>query len=358
VVVLADRWRPELLLADERRPTYERLLAEGWQRFFEPPSPTCVHCGGTRLRTLFTTGDHFQQKPGRFTLQRCGDCGVVFQNPRLTPEGLAFYYRDYYDGLGADMVEFAFSSYGSVYRKRAEMMNAISPPRRWLDVGCGQGHFCCAARDHLPGVELHGLDWGASVEEAARRGWIDRAYRGSLPEFAGTLDERYDVVSMFHYLEHVLDPRAELEGARKLLVPGGHVIIEVPEPDSLIGRALGRFWVNWLQPQHLRFLSIRHLDQLLRAQGFTPVAWHRAEAHMPIDLSWAMILVLQRLGPLTDQPWKPRSSELARFRRRLVWTLGAPLVLAAGACDRLIAALARPLRSWNLYRVVARVAEN
>ena len=33
-----------------------------------------------------------------FTLEQCGDCGHVFQNPRLTPEGLEFYYRDFYDG--------------------------------------------------------------------------------------------------------------------------------------------------------------------------------------------------------------------------------------------------------------------
>ena len=353
--LLADRWRPEDRTVAEARPIYQQLLEGGWQKFFDPPVTACVHCGATELKTMFSTGDHFQQKPGRFTLVRCRDCGVVFQNPRLNALGLAFYYRDYYDGLGADITEYAFSNYGPVYRDRARMMMELTNPRRWLDVGCGHGHFCCATRDTLPGTEMHGLDWGASVEDAKRRGWIDHAHRGSLPEVAATLGRSYDVVSMFHYMEHVLEPAREIAAAREVLEPGGYLIIEVPEPDSLIGRALGRLWVNWLQPQHLRFLSIRHLDALLRAQGFTPVKWHRQEAHMPIDLSWAVILLLQRLGPLTDQPWNPPSSSAARFRRQLVWTLGAPVVIIAGLLDRILGAFANPLRSWNLYRVVARL---
>jgi SAM-dependent methyltransferase len=355
IALVCDRWAPARAEVDELRPIYARLLAGGWQKFFEPPVTACVHCGAGKLKKLFTTGDHFQQKPGRFTIVRCRSCGVVFQNPRLNREGLAFYYRDYYDGMGADITELAFSNYGPVYVNRANMMKALTRPQRWLDVGCGHGHFCRAARDALPGTELHGLDWGTSVDDAQRRGWIDRAHRGSLPDLASALRRRYDVVSMFHYLEHVIDPAAEIAAAREVLEPGGYLVIEVPEPDSLIGRALGSFWVNWLQPQHLQFLSIRHVDALLRAHGFTPVTWHRSEAHMPIDLSWATILLLQRLGPLTDKPWKPPSTALQRLRRRLVWTVGAPIVFGASLVDRLLAVFARPLHSWNLYRVAARL---
>ena len=356
--LLFDRWHPEIAVVEEMRPVYDGLLADGWERFFEPPAEACVQCGARDLKKLFSTGDHFQQKPGRFTLVRCRSCGVVFQNPRLTTEGLAFYYRDYYDGLGAEITEFAFSNYGPVYANRARMVKSLTSPRKWLDVGCGHGHFCCAAREAFPGIDLDGLDWSESVEDAHNRKWIDRAHRGSLIALAPSLRGRYDVLSMFHYLEHVLDPAAEIAAAHEVLEPGGYLVIEVPEPDSVVGRALGRLWVNWLQPQHLQFLSIRHLDKLLRAHGFTSVTWHRADAHMPIDFSWATILLLQRLGPLTDKPWKPRSTSLQRLRRDIVWTLGAPFVMIGSLLDRLIAVFAGPLRSWNLYRVVARRDES
>jgi len=358
LVLLCDRWQPEEVGATirEGRAYYEQLLDGGWERFFEPRSDRCPLCGGGELEEYFTTRDNFQQKPGRFTLERCRGCGHLFQNPRLTLEGLAFYYRDYYDGFGAELTERVFSSYGDVYARRAQMVaEVVAQPGRWLDVGCGHGHFCCAARDELNGVEYHGLDISESVDEAFRRGWIDKPLRGLFPELAGDLASSYDVVSMHHYLEHVLDPAAEIEAARTALVPGGHLLIEVPAPESRLGRALGRLWVNWLQPQHLHFVSMRNMERLLRDHGFTPVAWQGREAHMPIDITWAVILLLQRLAPTVDRPWKPPTTIVGRARRAVVWTLGSPMVGLAAVLDRIVARFIGPLRSWNLYRVLARL---
>jgi SAM-dependent methyltransferase len=356
--LLCDRWQPVGVEAaiEEGRARYDELLDLGWERFFEPRSESCPLCGDCYLEELFTTRDNFQQKPGRFTLERCVTCGHIFQNPRLTAEGLSFYYRDYYDGLGAELTERVFSSYGDVYARRARMVGeVVEQPARWLDVGCGHGHFCCAARDELKGVEYHGLDLSESVEEAYRRGWIDKPLRGLFPELAPELANSYDVVSMHHYLEHVLDPAAEIEAARTALVPGGYLLVEVPAPESRLGRMLGRFWVNWLQPQHLHFVSMRNMDRLLRDHGFTPVSWQGREAHMPIDISWAVILLLQRLAPTVDRPWKPPATICARTRRAVVWTLGSPLVGLASLVDRALARFVGPLRSWNLYRVLARL---
>ncbi len=355
--LLCDRWQPAGVEADieQERAHYAEILDRGWERFFEPRSESCPLCGDVSLEELFTTRDNFQQKPGRFTLERCASCGHIFQNPRLTAEGLSFYYRDYYDGLGAELTERVFSSYGDVYARRARMVGeVIEQPARWLDVGCGHGHFCCAARDELEGVEYHGLDLSESVEEAYRRGWIDKPLRGLFPELAPDLASSYDVVSMHHYLEHVLDPAAEIEAARTALAPGGYLLVEVPAPESRVGRMLGRFWVNWLQPQHLHFVSMRNMDRLLRNHGFTPVSWQGTEAHMPIDLCWAVILLLQRLAPTVDRPWKPPTPLFARMRRAVVWTLGSPLVGLASLIDRALARFVGPLRSWNLYRVLAR----
>ena len=93
-------------------------------------------------------------------------------------------------------------------------------------MGTGHGHFCLVARQHWPEATFDGLDLSESVDEAARRGWVDTAYRGLFPELAGGLPRSYDVVSMHHYLEHTRDPGAELDAATKVLEPGGHLLIE------------------------------------------------------------------------------------------------------------------------------------
>ena len=339
------------------RPVYEALLAGGVERFFEPRRGTCPICGGGDLHVRIRMPDMVQGKPGRFTLERCRGCGHVFQNPRLTIEGLDLYYRDFYDGLGAEAMETIFGFGDAPYLARARMLEAArngDGPRRWLDVGGGHGHFCCCARDVWPKARFEALDLGEAIVEAERRRWVDKAWQGLFPDVAPSLAGGFDVVSMSHYLEHVRDPRAELEAAHKALETGGHLLIEVPNPESWTGRVLRRFWMPWFQPQHQHLLPPRLLGQLLDEAGFEPVKWHHREAHSTTDLLLAGALVLRILGPTLDQPWRPRRGAFARLRYAVVWSL-APLVLAPAA---LLDLLLRPLLAGpglaNTYRVLAR----
>ncbi|HZS93360.1 MAG TPA: hypothetical protein VFA78_01055, partial [Chloroflexota bacterium] len=117
------------------RPVYTELLAHGTERFFEQRRSDCPMCGCTLLRVVARTRDLMQRKPGRFVLERCCGCRHVFQNPRLTPEGLDFYYRDFYEGLGREILDALFASELSAYRTRASMLDGLAKPSRWLDVG-------------------------------------------------------------------------------------------------------------------------------------------------------------------------------------------------------------------------------
>ncbi|MGH4009264.1 MAG: methyltransferase domain-containing protein, partial [Pseudonocardiaceae bacterium] len=189
-------------LYELRRPYYQAELAGGVERFLEPRRDTCPWCGSTALSVRLRTSDLIQRKPGAFTLEQCGTCQHIFQNPRLTPAGLDFYYRDFYDGLGQELMEEAFSAAGQSYRGRVDMLKPFTTPRAWLDVGAGHGHFCRLAREVWPDAEFDGLDQSVSVEEAQHRGWIDHGYRGEFVALAGELAGQYDVVSMHHYLEH------------------------------------------------------------------------------------------------------------------------------------------------------------
>ncbi len=232
-------------------------------------------------------------------------------------KGLNFYYKDFYDGIGERSVDAAFAAGGKSYRDRVQMVASRAEPSRWLDVGCGHGHFCSIARDVLPGTRFEGLDMSQSVEEAARRRWIDHGYRGLFPELAPELAEQYDVVSMHHYLEHTLDPTVELDAAAIALRSGGHLLIELPDPQSFL-RHLGRFWMPYFQPQHLHLLSVPNLVRLLSERGFTAIELHRAEAHQPIDFLIAAILLVvashrSRRRPALASPGPLVPSRLARL---------------------------------------------
>ncbi|GAA3077440.1 hypothetical protein GCM10020000_73820 [Streptomyces olivoverticillatus] len=162
-------------------------------------------------------------------------------------------------------------------------MSPFTRPRLWLDVGTGHGHFCAEARKIHPDTEFHGLDQGEGVRTAEREQRVTRAFRGSFPALTDQLADRYDVVSMHHYLEHTRSPREELAAAHTALRPEGHLLIEVPDPDSYYAVLLGRLWVGWLQPQHQHLMPIANLSSALSELGFTVVATDRSEPHMPVD---------------------------------------------------------------------------
>ncbi|MFG2145683.1 class I SAM-dependent methyltransferase [Streptomyces sp. NPDC048696] len=339
------------------RPAYREELAKGIARFFLPARTNCPWCLGPDLRRKFRTGDLIQDKPGEFVLDECLGCGHIFQNPRLSQEGLDFYYRDFYDGLGAETTAKMFEGNGSRkrFRRSARALRRVALPGRWLDVGTSLGHFCAAAKEVLPDTAFDGLDMGEGVEHAAKEGRVEQAYRGLFVDLADSMPGRYDVVSMFHYLEHTLDPHRELTAAHTALAPGGHLMIEVPDPQSLCGRLLGRLWLPWFQPQHLNLIPMSNLCTRLRNLGFTVVVAERRDAHIPADLVCATWFLFSRLLPPDDVPWRPkRPGRVSRVvRSAMVWT-ALPFLLAVYGIDQLLNPLLRRTRFSNAYRVIAR----
>jgi ubiquinone/menaquinone biosynthesis C-methylase UbiE len=350
------------------RSYFEGELAQGIERFLEPRLEVCPWCGSADLAKRVRARDVWQGKPGRFVMDECRACGHVFQNPRLTIEGLDFYYNNFYDGLGQHHMETTFDAAGEVHRQRAEMVKAElaksgATPKRWLDVGTGYGHFAKHAREVLPGTTLDGLDMGVAVTLGAERGWLDTAHQGLFPELAESLAGQYDVVSMHHYLEHTLDPRAELDAAAKVLAPGGLLLIEVPDPSWRFAKTFGRWWIGLMQPQHQHLVPMDNLLQALTERGFTTVATASGQAHMGIDAVFAFPLMFDKKSaspamfgvgaPDTSVPWLPgRSRSPHRSRARALWSKA---VLTMGfAVDKALTAVAHRTDNGDAYRVLAR----
>ncbi|MEV3853486.1 class I SAM-dependent methyltransferase [Streptomyces sp. NPDC050095] len=348
---------PTIQAVAERRPAYLTELAQGTERFHEPRRPDCPWCGSTKLRTRLRTTDLLQHKPGEFTIDQCRSCAHSFQNPRLTPEGLNFYYRDFYDGLYADQAEKIFGAQTSTkrYQASARALAHHMEPESWLDVGTGHGHFPAVAKQVLPYTAFDGLDISEGVEEGRKEGRIDEAHRGFLTDLAPQLAGRYDAMSMFHYLEHSLDPREELKAAHRVLRPGGHLMIEVPDPECRYAKLLGKWWVSYFQPQHLHFIPLANLRTELAALGYTVVAVDRREPHVPLDLTAAVALLAGHYLPDADDPWRSKVPSAAQRKlRKILMYAAAPAFVAAYAADQLLAPLVSRTSFSNAYRVIAR----
>ena len=356
-------WRPAhpahtdpQLIEDERARAYAADLERGVDRFLGPRRDDCPVCGSTAIRLRLRAPDMIQCKQGMFRVDTCDECGTTFQNPQLTPEGLAFYYRDFYDGSGEMDTEMMFSADWPLYQRRAHLVDGFGEPRRWLDVGGGHGHFCLVASSEHPGTRFELLDQPVPVTEALRRGWAADAHGEDFPKAAEWLGCSYDVVSMFHYLEHTIDPLAELDAAERVLVPGGHLIVEVPAPDCRPASWFGWAWGPWMQPQHLHLLPLDTLVDQLERRGFEVVHADRRAPRQPWDASWASFQLITRLVPGPNAPWTVPRSRAHRMARLAGLAAGAPLMAAALLVDHVVIA---PLVRWdpklsNVFWVVAR----
>jgi SAM-dependent methyltransferase len=148
---------------------------------------------------------------------------------------------------------------------RRKMSRLVDSDTRVLDVGCGQGDFL---RD-LQGLgvrHLVGIDFNPGV--VARLGEYGiQGFAGTFAEYESPADS-FGVVSMNNYLEHTLDPPAELSRAYELLVPGGHLVGEVPGFDSFERRLFGRYWGGNHVPRHTYQFAAAFLRRQLANAGY------------------------------------------------------------------------------------------
>jgi len=227
------------------------------------PSPRgCAICGATAARELYTAPDRLRNSDRVYIIARCDGCGVLRTLPDLSDEELAFYYpSDYWGGT---------PSLDWIRKSQAEKTGFLSrcEPHggRILDVGCGAGFFLRALDPTTwdPfGVEIS----RAAADDAERVVGLGRIFNGTLLDSACE-DTYFDVVTFWSALEHTNEPRASLVEARRILKPGGTLIVQVPNAASYQARWFGGDWFALDVPRHRYHFTPTTLARLLDETGY------------------------------------------------------------------------------------------
>ena len=132
-------------------------------------------------------------------------------------------------------------------------------PGRLLDVGSGKGRFLAAARD--AGWDVLGIEFSEGAAASSRARFDVEVVAGDFGTTA--LAGPFDVITMWHTLEHLPDPRAAVERAVSLLRPGGYLIVSVPNVASVQARLGGDRWIHLDLPRHFFHFTPKALSTLL-----------------------------------------------------------------------------------------------
>jgi len=209
-----------------------------------------------------------------YTLVRC-DCGLAFQDPQPSAEVLAgSYYQDdaFARALLAELRETTLAS----ARRKLGLLRAAGAWRsgiRVLDVGASSGAWLEVAES--AGADAIGVELGEATAAAARDRGLDvrtGTLSGAVDGLAG---ERFDLITFWDVLEHLPDPRRELELSRSLLAPGGRVAATYPNLAGLYPTLTYRLlagrtgvWEHPELPVHLYDFSPRSTRLLFGRHGY------------------------------------------------------------------------------------------
>jgi SAM-dependent methyltransferase len=229
---------------------------------------TCACCGGTGTHVVREAADYLFAPDVRHRYVRCGTCGLVYLNPRPRRDEMARHYPPAYFALYPEVMRNGERSplmrlgFTLIRRRRLP----ARPPGRALDIGCGSGFYLATLRRLgwvVDGVEIS--------EDAARhaRELNDIAVRvGSAEMILPDLPDRsFDLVTMWHVLEHLHDPRAVLSQVARVLRPDGLLMLEVPNFAGACSRVFRSSWAPLEPPRHLFQFTPASLSALLGGAG-------------------------------------------------------------------------------------------
>ena len=217
----------------------------------------CPVCGGRPGRTIYPeardpiTLDTFQ-------IVACFNCATSYTAPR--PRSLDRYYPQLYREYGPLVTAVLRAFYTTRVSRWARVKSTGGSV---LEVGCGPGLMLAAFSRR--GWKTLGIERNEkAAEEAQRRLGLDISVK---PVEALPLDARFDLVIMFHVLEHIADPVTLLGECAKRLAPGGRIILNVPNFASWQSRFAGSNWLHLDPPRHLTHLTPETLAGILEKAG-------------------------------------------------------------------------------------------
>lgn len=262
---------------------------------------TCYLCGAPGRYRYKNMPDRIFGSPGAWDYKSCDDCGLTWLTPR--PKEIHQAYAEYYTHENADalnalsnkpiqrlktLIAAASFGYSHLLDKKKDRilglaLSIIGPLKniagrhimwlqgnhvgRLLDVGSGDGAFMARMREM--GWDVAGVEPDPKAAANAKNKFgLNHIHAGFL-EDAGFVDNSFDAVTMAHVIEHLPDPIKTIRECRRLLRPGGKLMITTPNAKSLGERWFGKHWRGWEPPRHLFLFTAESLQACVENAGFT-----------------------------------------------------------------------------------------
>ena len=226
----------------------------------------CPICKGTNFAPFLVCKDYTVSQEN-FTIVSCKDCNFKFTNPRPSDSEIWKYYKS------EDYVSHSDTKKGLINRlyhavrtrtlkQKLGLISQYVSRGTMLDYGCGTGMFLKTCAD--AGWKSFGFEPDPDARKlAAEKGLVVADTKEELSK------TKYDIITLWHVLEHVTDLNQTLEFFSKQLTDKGRLIIAVPNHTSAEAKRYKEFWAGYDVPRHIYHFEINTIKKLLGNFGFS-----------------------------------------------------------------------------------------
>jgi ubiquinone/menaquinone biosynthesis C-methylase UbiE len=227
----------------------------------------CNLCGNTTAAAYYHLTDLLLEREQITTqLVQCTQCGLIYQNPRPTLDEMGQHYPQEYESYAATSANkpswLMRKAFAVGVDKRCRTITRYQTGGKLLDVGCAAGNFLHGMQRY-PQWELYGLEINEYAAQTARDEYGLNVTTGTI-ESAAFPDNFFDAITLWDVLEHLHDPLASLNEIRRILKPGGMLVMRMPNGESWDARLFGPYWAGLDAPRHLYVFDRATLSALLK----------------------------------------------------------------------------------------------
>lgn len=228
-----------------------------------PPAALCNLCGH---RDFLVQEDSAPP----FRVLKCRHCGLVFVHPIPDPGDLVGHYDENYYKVWITEQQ---DKRARMWRNRLHRIEKRIPKGHLLDVGCGDGSFLALAQES--GWTISGIEYSTHASEFVSARLGIQIHCGELTK-ADYPEKTFDVVTLWHVLEHVTDPMAYLSKIFRILKPSGWLVLAVPNVNAVVMQLAYRILkgrkMQLFSPKdrevHLYHFSVETLRAYIEKTGF------------------------------------------------------------------------------------------
>ena len=228
-------------------------------------SKKCPWCNSENNHQFLKLKDYFLTQE-EFEILECEDCKLLFTSPSPAPDKIGSYYKseDYLSHNEEKKGLFA-RIYNKV--KKINIKNKFKIATSYqqsavsiLDIGCGVGDFLLYAKEK--GCNVTGIEPSEDARKIAEKKLDCKI--SSPEELQNIPDNSFDIITMWHVLEHVADLKTEIHHLQRILKKDGRLVLALPNYKSYDAEYYKDKWAAYDVPRHLSHFSQTSIKNIFK----------------------------------------------------------------------------------------------